>query len=181
MTTLSPPVQRDNKTFTGNLFRNTIPTLLVLLAGISHGSYLYFYSNDEAVSMLRSDGIAFMLISSYAFMIALQIGITLLLWTILRLFRAKSGIMKTFSMVGYIVLPYALLSVLVNNYFSDLNSVFSDNRAVLISSILLLIAVIYFIFVKIIKVLEGFSNTKSMIGVAVLYVFIGSILYMFLF
>ncbi|MCW3489909.1 Yip1 family protein [Dethiobacter alkaliphilus] len=137
---------------------------MVLFAAVLYGITSYY-------SGTFTDQLPVYLLFAYIYMVASQLGITLLLWAMCRLFGGTSRFMDVFIAVGYSFIPYGIMAA-ANAYYTP---------ATTTGLVLILASVLYLMYLltKVLHLLEGFSQTKATFGIIIGFIFVSSFIYIF--
>lgn len=158
---------RDNKP-------SLISTLLVLVAGVIYGTVVFYLRGRALVGEVNYYYLTFTILIGFLYMVASQIGITLLLWSTCRIFKGSPKFMQLFSAVGYSFLPYGALAAVGAYYGAD-----PFNGFLLATIVLACLTLLVYALTKIIYLMEGYSYKKAFLCVACSLIFFGSFVYVF--
>lgn len=149
-------------------------SLVVLLAGLIYGLVVFYFKSEAIIGELNYYYLIFIVLFGFLYMVASQIGLTLLLWAMSRILKGSPKFMALFSAVGYSFLPYGVLASVVTYY-----NIAPFNRLLLVLVISVCILALIYTLTKTIHIMEGFSLKKSFISVVFCLIFFVSFIYVF--
>ena len=149
---------------------------IVFMAAIFYG-FASYYSGSFTDTISNNYLLAYFFFS-YLFMVASQLGLTLLLWAMGKIFQGKSRFMSVFIAVGYTFLPYGILTS-THSYYTSTRAAGNTTNPVLI--LILIASILYFTYLlaKVLRLLENFSQTKALSSIIIGFIFFGSFIYLF--
>lgn len=148
--------------------------LIVFVAGIVYGLVVFRLRAGGDTGDFNSIYLFFAVLMGFLYMVTSQIGITLLLWAMSRIFKGTARFMSLFSAVGYSFLPYGALAVLIAFFNGTVLTAYLPG----LLAILLLLWLVQ-VLAKILHLLEGFSLKKAYFCVIFSMLFFGSFIYVF--
>ncbi len=155
-----------------------LSSTLVFLAGVIYGLSMFFVRGESLLGELNFFYLLFFILFGYMYMVASQLGITLMLWAMCRILKGLPRFFALFSVVGYTFLPYGLL-VSAMTYLNSTAATSTLIRVLLVLASLSFLALFICALVKAIRLMQGFSYQKASICVALFLLFFGSFIYVF--
>lgn len=167
---IAEDIQENNPTI--------LSSILVFLAGFFYGLTMFFVRGESLLGELNFFYLLFFILFGYMYMVASQLGITLMLWAMCRILKGLPRFFALFSVVGYTFLPYGLL-VSAITYLNSTTAASPLLRVFLVFTSLTLLALFIYALVRVIRLMQGFSYQKASICVALFLLFFGSFIYVF--
>ncbi len=163
-------IEENNPTLTSSF--------LVFAAGFIYGATMFFVRGESLIGELNYFYLSFFVLFGYMYMVASQLGITLMLWAMCRILKGLPRFFSLFSVIGYTFLPYGVLVSIVT--YLNSKTVFTiPVQITLVVAALSSLALFIYALVKTVKIMQGFSLRKASICVALFIVFFGSFIYVF--
>lgn len=163
--------------------RNNQPSILspilVFWAAMIYGLTKVYYS----VVLAADDGVInavealFYVVVAYMLIIASQLGLTMLTWSMAKPFGSQARFMQFFINTGYTFLPYGgLLALNTYRIEMDLSLVGTPHIGL---SMLALFAYFLYLVVRVVGLTAGFTMARAATCVTAICIFVGSFIYLF--
>lgn len=149
-------------------------SLMVFLAGVIYGLATFYFKSGELIGEQNNYYLVFTILFGFLYMVASQIGVTLLLWAMSKILKGSSRLMTLFSAVGYSFLPYGIFVAIITN----LNS-FAFYKFFMLIIALGSFAWWVYNLARIIHLMEDFTFRKALLSVLFFLIFLGSFIYVF--
>jgi hypothetical protein len=157
-----------------------ISPVIVFVAAQIHGLTMFYFRSVAGAGQINVAEAAFYVVFGYMAVIASQLGMTLLLWGIGKVFGgAESRFIDVYIAAGYAFLPYGIL-LAANTHLNFLRQAGGSISDQPLTGLIMLAAFIYFLYLltKVLHLLTGFTIKRALACVVVSFVFILSFIYL---
>ena len=155
-----------------------ISSILVFVAAFIYGLTMFFVRGESLLGELNFFYLLFFILFGYMYMVASQLGITLMLWAMCRILKGLPRFFALFSVIGYTFLPYGVLVSIVT-YLNNTTELSMMPQVLLVTTAISFLALFIYSLVRVVKIMQDFSLKKASICVALFLVFFGSFIYVF--